>query len=293
MQCSLGPHLNGHVRGQGPLPRAAPLQFMHRQHVLKVLSRAAATESSKASHKYSCTEQHTLPPAVMACETPSKLLCNFLTTNSAEPHDMHMQAHEAEDSVQQGLSQHSGSRRTLEFMGAWSDLASRLPSLAGPGSALILNALKLAVACGRPLTSPLNQAEQEPEPWGAAQLAGSLSAAQASNLRSGTPAQANAAGARQLQGPSTAQGSFGDAPAAALDIALQLADLAAHGLPLDGESIAAGMLMDCVEQGRLQLATVKDRLGTGAAQLLQVQRPVAENGLHAQSFGFWTLLGMM
>ena len=277
MQCSLGPHLNGHVRGQGPLPRAAPHQFMHRQHVLRVLTGAAATESSKASHKCSSAKQNMLPPVVMACETPSKPSCSFLTTDSAEPSDMHVQAHEAEDSVQQRLSQYSGSRRTLEFMGAWSDLANRLPSLAGPGSALILNALKLAVACGRPLTSPLHQADQQPEPWGAAQLQ-----AEASTK---APAQAKVAGARRLQGPSTAQGSLGDAPAAALDIALQLADLAAHGLPLDGESIAAGMLMDCVEQGRLQLATVEERLGTGAAQLLQVRGPVAQSTLHAQEFG--------
>ena len=194
---------------------------------------------------------------------------------------MHVQAHEAEDSVQQRLSQHSGSRRTLEFMGAWSDLASRLPSLAGPGSALILNALKLAVACGRPLTLPPHPADQQPEPWGAAQLQ-----PEASSLRTDTLAQAKGAGARPLQGPSTAQGALGDAPAAALDIALQLADLAAHGLPLDGESIAAGMLMDCVEQGRLQLGTVKERLGTGAAQLLQVRGPVAQSTLHARDLGY-------
>ena len=189
--------------------------------------------------------------------------------------------------MQQRLSQYSGSRRTLEFMGAWSDLASRLPSLAGPGSALILNALKLAVACGRPLTSSLHQADQQPEPWGAAQLQ-----PEASSLRTETLAPARGAGARQLQGPSTPQGSLGEGPAAALDIALQLADLAAHGLPLDGESIAAGMLMDCVEQGRLQLATVEERLGTGAAQLLQVWRSVAQSMLYARDSGVSTCLGM-
>ncbi|KAK9817892.1 hypothetical protein WJX72_003848 [[Myrmecia] bisecta] len=60
-----------------------------------------------------------------------------------------------------------------------------------------------------------------------------------------------------------------DPPASrALAVASRLADLSAQGLPMDAESIAAGILADAVQLGSLSVAVVEQRLGPIVAHLL-------------------------
>ena len=54
----------------------------------------------------------------------------------------------------------------------------------------------------------------------------------------------------------------------AIQIATALADLIAEGVPLDAESIAAGILAEAVSVGSLSTRVVEARLGSGVAQLL-------------------------
>ncbi|BDA46038.1 probable GTP diphosphokinase CRSH, chloroplastic at N-terminal half [Coccomyxa sp. Obi] len=55
----------------------------------------------------------------------------------------------------------------------------------------------------------------------------------------------------------------------ALALASQLADLSAQGVPLDAESIAAGIVASAVHEGQLPLGVVEDRLGPIPALLIR------------------------
>ncbi|KAL4427713.1 hypothetical protein ABPG75_001802 [Micractinium tetrahymenae] len=109
--------------------------------------------------------------------------------------------------------QERGGASLLQLVAAWDQLAARLPPQtgAGHGGQLILEALKLAVGYAPPApTAP------------AAAVAGDAAPAEA-----------------QLSRPA----------ARALSLASRLADLAAVGLPVDAESIAAGILAEVLLAG--------------------------------------------
>ncbi|KAG1659807.1 hypothetical protein FOA52_002143 [Chlamydomonas sp. UWO 241] len=58
-----------------------------------------------------------------------------------------------------------------------------------------------------------------------------------------------------------------------VELAAVLADLATAGIPLDAESIAAGVLLEAADTGRLGIAAIQARLGPGVADLVHdVQR---------------------
>jgi hypothetical protein len=156
--------------------------------------------------------------------------------------------------------QEQGGASLLHLVAAWDQLAARLPPAASTGRAadLILGALKLAVA-------------HSPPPPAAAGAAAD---------GSGT------AGAPQAALPRPV--------ARALSLASRLADLAAEGLPVDAESIAAAILAEVVAQpsalpaapgrpgggsggdgpyGALTLQGVEERVGPIVAQLVHdIQR---------------------
>lgn len=51
-------------------------------------------------------------------------------------------------------------------------------------------------------------------------------------------------------------------------MATTLADVIAEGVPIDAESIAAGILVEAVSSGGLSTSIVEVQLGTGVAKLL-------------------------
>ncbi|KAK9868152.1 hypothetical protein WJX84_011061 [Apatococcus fuscideae] len=128
-----------------------------------------------------------------------------------------------------------GAKSLVAFVAAWDSLALRLPPEAGMGPAaeLILKALKLAFA---------NQQHHTSHP----------------QLRHTGPTQGQG---QDLQAPGAPAGR-------AIQIATALADLIAEGVPLDAESIAAGILAEAVSVGSLSTRVVEARLGSGVAQLL-------------------------
>ena len=54
----------------------------------------------------------------------------------------------------------------------------------------------------------------------------------------------------------------------ALQVATMLSDCIADGIPLDTESIAAGILAEVVSSGSLRTSVVEAHLGPGVAKLL-------------------------
>ena len=65
----------------------------------------------------------------------------------------------------------------------------------------------------------------------------------------------------QLQG-------LGPRASRALQVATMLSDCIADGIPLDSESIAAGILAEVVSSGSLCTSVVEAQLGPGVAKLL-------------------------
>lgn len=113
--------------------------------------------------------------------------------------------------VPSAQAQEQGGASLLQLVAAWDQLATRLPPQtgAGHGGQLILEALKVAVAYAPP--------------------------APAATAPAGIPGPAQARVSRPL--------------ARALSLASRLADLAAAGLPVDAESIAAGILAEVLLAG--------------------------------------------
>ncbi len=125
--------------------------------------------------------------------------------------------------------QEAGGASLLQLVAAWDHLAARLPPLARGGRAaeVVLGALKLAVAFAPP------------------------PAADASSTAAAAFAAAAAAGStpeQQAAGPPVA--ALSQPVARGLAVAARLADLAADGLPIDAESIAAGILAEALLAGQ-------------------------------------------
>ncbi|KAK9842544.1 hypothetical protein WJX81_005255 [Elliptochloris bilobata] len=150
-----------------------------------------------------------------------------LASSSSEGQKAAGQRVHSEQESQRVLLTVPAGRTIIQFVAAWEHLAPRLPRHAGAGH-------------------------------GAERILGALKLAVALSGPELAPA---ALAARAALGD-------GRSPATrALSIASTLADLASQGLPLDADSIAAGIVAEAVQRGRLPLPTVEARLGPTAAGL--------------------------
>ena len=180
--------------------------------------------------------------------------------------------------VELAVVREQGGAPLLQLVAAWDQLAPRLPPQAGGHTAdVILAALKVAVAYA-------------PPPPAAIAAASSSSSSSEAQQPPGDSQQQPWQQQQQQQ-----QQTLSAPVARALSLASRLADLAAAGLPIDAESIAAGILAEVLlaqpaapspsssggssssggggGEGGLTLAVVEERLGPIVAQLVHdVQR---------------------
>lgn len=70
----------------------------------------------------------------------------------------------------------------------------------------------------------------------------------------------------------------------AVDLAAVLADLSAAGIPLDAEAIAAGVVVEAVEYGGLDMGSIHDRCGPGVAALVHDVLRIRSAGLRVELY---------
>lgn len=141
--------------------------------------------------------------------------------------------------------QEAGGASLLQLVAAWDQLSARLPPQARGGHAaeVILGALKLVVAFAPPPA--------------AADAPSAAAAALAIAGAGSTDEQ------QQPEGPHVA--ALSQPVARGLAVAARLADLAADGLPIDAESIAAGILAEALLAGQHPDTPAHPSAAAGAA----------------------------